>query len=268
MAGGKGFNPFKLFGNQAFGNFLNLAGGVFDYFQQRDFEKNTLASLNQLINATATDHTDSAQATIADVSAAGLKFGDENLSPNVVGANFQNIMAPIFAELESLPGMAQGQLTNARSLVEGLGDQSRIDINEGAASDASNARAQLQARGLSGTSVVQSSNQNIEIGRRNSIGRLDESIARQQLEVENTFGGRVLETSMNTMLTRAGLLGQGFEAQNQAARDWLENAIRFGTLPADMDLASAQLILQGLEMNTIVAPSPLIPADILPSGST
>ena len=74
-------------------------------------------------------------------------------------------------------------------ILEGMGDQSRRDIDASYAGQASRMGQDMVGRGLSGTTVAQSMQMGVERERQGAVGRLDESLRQQHLQTDAQLSG-------------------------------------------------------------------------------
>lgn len=217
------------------------------------------------------------------------------------GTSLRRGISGIQAGFGSLAGQAGGQLARARDIVSTLGAQEFKDIDTSAEADRGARRIELQSRGLTGTTIRQSQDELVATRRGDLRGRLQDRIARQQLEVENVFGGRQLEIGAAGLQTRATLLGtattfgtnrailsQGagqfsvtqeleslrsradiaggrLSAGDQARINFLENLMSFGKFGIDASLAMTDRRLAALDRRTYFPPTPSTPVEIQPS---
>jgi hypothetical protein len=216
---------------------------------------------------------------LEDISEEILGVAREQFTPEAAQARFDETLgvpqqgfqqlasqfAPQTAEIRNefagLQGAAGERLETARGIVSGLGGQERIDINRRFDELGASTQAGLRQRGLAGTTVTGSASSLVQEARSGALGRLRESLSRERLGVEQTFGGDVLRAQEAGALSQERSRAFGFGAQqasllgrerlgginlqtlDQASINFINTAIAAGDLPADFLLKSSQIAL-------------------------
>ena len=114
---------------------------------------------------------------------------------------------------------AQNRQATAMSMLQGMGDQTRKDINTQYNANAGNIQAGLASRGLGNSTILSSMQTGNERERAGSLGRLDESLRNQALNTYGAYSGDVLNaqgTYGQNTLNMYGQLGASvMDLQNQ-----------------------------------------------------
>ncbi len=109
----------------------------------------------------------------------------------------------------------QARTDRAMGMVEQMGVQQRKDINERYSSMASNQASDMKARGMAGTTVMPSMAAGVERERSGALGRLDETLMQNRLNVYGQYSGQQLgyqQQAMGNMdATYQNMAGAGFQ---------------------------------------------------------
>jgi hypothetical protein len=230
-------------------------------------------------------------------------YNDQLYRPGVASARYGSAMNPISQGYGQLPrqyggqargiygdfqqgaaGIGQGyqqRLNTGMGMISGYGRQGAADINRGFGALGSTQQANLQARGLGGTTISSDVMRGNEMERSAEMRRHGEDVSRMQTGLYSDLSGEALRSradllrygtdvrsraaefgaglSLSSLAAQEGIAQGGLDYRDQAAQNWMANKWGYGMAPIQSQWDAAQSGINATQGINRVGPQPYPP---------